>query len=502
VKGLSLSALGARRGAAILGAAAVALVSAPALAPNAFATTALQPAFTSSYFWAGGDITSFPTVAGRADQSVQTGTRIYVEFNGPVKVVQQSGSPLVSSNDVSGSSYLLNTATNAKTFGTTTPNPNGNDADLLEFTVPAFPADGTYKLHLTALNAASCPDGSTTNVVSLPACTGGFDDFVASSGAPFAFRYDATPPTGTLDVVNGGNPVTASGITHVALSGTADGDTKSLSVSIKGPGILGTYPLGAASLSSFASDAEPRTWSVSGDLADLPNGTFTVVLTVVDIAGNKGTYSPEQTFTLAAHPTAPRHVTVKTADAAGTLHWQPPASTGGSPVTKYFATADDLTTTSDSPVIWHQFCNGSVCPSSHKFTGLTNGHRYAFSVFAITTVGNGDPASVDATPRWATTLTVLGPKTVRPKRVDLTGRLSRTSNGAAVKNATLTVTPHYGTATGKPFTVTTDMFGTWYHRLWVRGDVTFVAKFAGDRADQPSTGRHHIDVANDLPSTG
>ena len=86
----------------------------------------------------------------------------------------------------------------------------------------------------------------------------------------------------------------------------------------------------------------------------------------------------------------------------------------------------------------------------------------------------------------------------------MTGRLSHTSDGSAVKNATVVVTPHFdGGGVGQSFKVTTDTFGTWYHRVAPTRDVTYVAHFAGDARNQPATGHRHVDVyVPSLPSTG
>ena len=89
-----------------------------------------------------------------------------------------------------------------------------------------------------------------------------------------------------------------------------------------------------------------------------------------------------------ALPDAPASVTATPGDGTATVTWQPPAYTGGGPVTSYALVVDQ---------------QARVIPdvtSPATVTGLTNGTAYTFSVIAFTSAGFGEAnASAPVTPQ-------------------------------------------------------------------------------------------------------
>jgi alpha-tubulin suppressor-like RCC1 family protein len=102
-------------------------------------------------------------------------------------------------------------------------------------------------------------------------------------------------------------------------------------------------------------------------------------------------------------PTVPQNFTATPGDTQVELSWEAPASDGGTAISHYEVSEDGGTT-------WVEASTGT----SHTFTGLTNGTMYTFKVRAVNSAGNGEEASITATPEayvceiGATKYTTLG----------------------------------------------------------------------------------------------
>jgi len=133
------------------------------------------------------------------------------------------------------------------------------------------------------------------------------------------------------------------------------------------------------------------TSSTTCTVVGLTNGvtyTFTVVAT--NLTGDS-LASGSQTATPVTTPGAPTISTLTPGDGSITVDFTAPASTGGSAITGYTATADD----GNSGVFT---CN-TTSSLSCTITGLTNGTAYLVTVIATTAVGDSNAsASVGATP--------------------------------------------------------------------------------------------------------
>jgi hypothetical protein len=136
-------------------------------------------------------------------------------------------------------------------------------------------------------------------------------------------------------------------------------------------------------------------------------------------------------------PGAPTGLTATPGNTQVALTWTAPASTGGSPITGYTATA--------SP-------GGATCSSASAtnctVTGLVNGTAYTFTVKASNAAGTGAASS----PAGATPRTVPGapqtPSAVsdRSKGVDLAWTAPASNGGASITDYRI----YRGTVSGSP----------------------------------------------------
>jgi titin len=96
-------------------------------------------------------------------------------------------------------------------------------------------------------------------------------------------------------------------------------------------------------------------------------------------------------------PTAPRLMTATPTNASGQLRvqWLPPASNGGSPVTVYV-----VQVSLDGATGWMTLNGGTTTSTFGTVTGLANGRRYYFRVFAWNAAGRSPASNVaNAIPR-------------------------------------------------------------------------------------------------------
>lgn len=197
-----------------------------------------------------------------------------------------------------------------------------------------------------------------------------------SATAKDAFTYQAAP------VVTGVAPPTGSylGGQDVTITGTGLSDATDV---------------------TFGGVASPTVFWVGDSLvARTPPHAAGVVDVAVTGPGGTGTLA--NAFTYVATPTAPRSVTATGDNAKATVSWVAPASTGGSPITKYTVTS--------APEGRTCVVGGSAL--SCAVTGLTNGRAYTFTVTATNALGTS-PRSGPSAP--VTPATVPGP--IRGTRV-------------------------------------------------------------------------------------
>ena len=127
--------------------------------------------------------------------------------------------------------------------------------------------------------------------------------------------------------------------------------------------------------------------SVSPTSGTAQNFTSPVTYTVTAADTTTKDYTVTVTVAPVAAPTAPQGFTATPGDGQVALSWTAPASDGGSTITDYQVS-------SDNGGSWIP----ASSPTSHAFTGLTNGTAYTFKVRAVNVAGNGAEAAATATP--------------------------------------------------------------------------------------------------------
>jgi len=140
----------------------------------------------------------------------------------------------------------------------------------------------------------------------------------------------------------------------------------------------------------------------------LSNGTpYTFTVTAANDAGSGPESQPSAAVTPFTVPSAPRSVAATRGDAAAAVVWQEPATTGGSPITSYTATA--------SP--GGASCQAAASAPGCVIAGLTNGTTYRVSVVAANAAGSGPAsgASTQFTPIPDRLLAVSATSAVRPR---------------------------------------------------------------------------------------
>jgi titin len=135
-----------------------------------------------------------------------------------------------------------------------------------------------------------------------------------------------------------------------------------------------------------ATDPAATVKDTSVVLGDLVNGT-TYYFRVNAVSKFQGPASCEVPATPAPEaPGAPTGLTATTGNGQVTLNWDPPASNGGSDVTRYNIYAGTTANlTGSAPV-------GSVTGTVVIVRGLTRGTTYYFQVTAVNAVGEGSPS--------------------------------------------------------------------------------------------------------------
>jgi hypothetical protein len=225
-------------------------------------------------------------------------------------------------------------------------------------------------------------------ICSLTAHVAAGNDYGAADGSPQTIAIDESPaaPTAvsaeagdgqavvgfTAPVPNGGSPITAYTVT--AADATADANGGQTCIWTSGP----------------------LSCTVTG-LADGDSYTFTV--TGTNGAGTGPPSTASNSVVPTGPPGAPSEVTALAGDGQATVAFAAPASEGGSAISAYTVTAADSTTDGNGG----QTCTWTAGPLTCTVAGLTNGDSYTFTVTATNSVGTG-PASAASNPVTPVTL--------------------------------------------------------------------------------------------------
>ena len=277
-------------------------------------------------------------------------------------------------------------------------------------------------------------------------------------GRSYTFTVTATNPTGTsvasassLAVVPGQVPTAPGTLTATPSSGAA-----SLSWTASAGGatayvVRRCSPAPCVPVNAVASVAAPATSFRQTGLVNGSSYGYSVVA-----ANTWGASAPSNTATVrpVGPPPAPTSLTATAALTSLTLHWSPPATTGGASLARYLVSLDGAAPVAVGADI-----------RQHTFDGLASGTAHRLSVAAVSSLGTGTAARLAAS-----TLVALVPSVVVASTpavtasghpATLTGRVVRLDNHALMPGVPITVTftPRAGSAPA-PWQVVTDATGS------------------------------------------
>ncbi|MCX2750522.1 fibronectin type III domain-containing protein, partial [Arthrobacter sp. MI7-26] len=209
---------------------------------------------------------------------------------------------------------------------------------------------------------------------------------------------------------------------------------------------------GATTLAPVTVSGNPPATSTT--VTGLTNGTaYTFTVTVTNAIGTSpasAASAPVTPTAAATAPAAPAGVSATAGNASATVSWTAPGN-GGSAITSY-----TVTPSSGGTALAPVTVSGNPPATTATVTGLTNGTAYTFTVTATNAIGTSpaSAASAPVTPVAAATAPAA-PTGVRATAGDASATVSWTApNNGGSPIISYAVTPHAGTTTLTPVTVT------------------------------------------------
>ena len=261
------------------------------------------------------------------------------------------------------------------------------------------PANGGATI--TGYRVTASPGGQTATVngtTTTATATG------LTNGTSYTFTVVALNAVGEGPASAPSNAVTPATVPGAPTGANATRGNASATVtwtapSSNGGSVIQTYTVTASPGGAAVTVNAPAT---SATVTGLTNGTsYTFTVYATNAVGNGPASSPSNAVTPATVPGAPTNVWATNGeDQASTVTWTaPPAN--GSPITGYTATA--------SPGGATVAVGGAA--TSARFTGLTNGTSYTFTVLATNAIGTG---------AWSAPSNAITPTNQPPNIVDAT----------------------------------------------------------------------------------
>ena len=281
-----------------------------------------------------------------------------------------------------------------------------------------------------------------------------------TNGDVYAFTVTATNVTGTgpTSTVVQATPAT---VPDAPVNVTATpGDTTAL-VTWQAPASDGGSPITSYEVSATdtstdsvgvasCSGTSPSVGCTVSGLTDGDDYTFTV--TATNVAGTGAASAASSAITPAAPPGPPTDVVASAGDHSASVTWTAPTSDGGSPVTGYVVTADDL----DNAAASGATCDATDPAVGCTVTGLIDGDSYTFTVVASNAAGSGSastpslpvtPASVPGPPLGVTATAGVGSAAV-------SWSAPASNGGLPITGYTVTATDHTSSHGGESCTTT------------------------------------------------
>ena len=331
-------------------------------------------------------------------------------------------------NSSDGTMSVINGATNAVT--TTVSVGQSPDSIAVNATTnTVYVANGGASQNLTVVSGASntvtanvtvvfdptsvTVDPSTNTVyvgsnIGITSVDGATNTAQQSGGLPSSIgSLKFNPTSNTLDATTqGGNGQTrGTGTSGVALLSAPTAPSvasvtrgnASVTVNIAPPTSLGGAPI-----NQYTVTATDTTTSANGGqvvsgttspitVTGLTNGdSYTFTVTVTTLMGTSSASSASSAVVPATLPGAPTGASAVRGNGQATVSFTAPSSNGGSAITGYTVTANDLTTNYGGG----QKASGSTSPIT--VTGLTDGDSYTFTVVATNDVGTGAASSASS----------------------------------------------------------------------------------------------------------
>jgi hypothetical protein len=259
-----------------------------------------------------------------------------------------------------------------------------------------------------------------------------------TNGTAYTFTVVATNVAGNSSPSTASNSVTPTSVPRTPTNTIATAGNGSASVSWTAPSSDGGSTITSYTVTSSpggqsvtTADGNVRSATVSG----LTNGTaytFTVIAT--NAYGPSLASNPSAPVTPKTVPGAPTRVGAIAGNTDAVVSWAPPASKGGSEITRYTVTSSPgghSVTTVDGTV------------TSVTVPGLTNGAPYTFTVIATNAAGNSAPsaASNQVTPSRAPGAPIIGTAVAGNGNATVSWTPSSNNGGSPVTSYRITSSP-------------------------------------------------------------
>ena len=366
--------------------------------------------------------TMFSSIANNNENiAVSPSGQVYLtQYWGTVSLIGTASAPPTSAPGVPTNVTATGTSSSI-TVSWLAPTATGYPVSTINYTVSSSP--GTL----------TCTTSSTSCTVS--GITG---------GTTYTFSVTASNSTGVSSISSSSNSVTSGGVPSapapVTLGQVSNG---TMAIYWQPPSSTGGTPITAYTVTA-TDGVNPITCTptavsnTSCTLLGLSIGvTYSISVTATNSSGTSSASTPVTGSVGSAAPSAPAPVTLgQISNGTIAIYWQPPSSTGGTPITAYTVIATGGT----APVTC---APTSVSNTSCTLVGLSAGITYSISVTATNSVGT----SLASTPVSSTsTPTVPGtPTSVTATASGTTAIVSWTApssiGGSAISNYTVTSSP-------------------------------------------------------------